>query len=188
MSLTQGGFQGWAVVDTDPNAQGIAHQGATVAYRSGSLAPLMTWGPVLFRVWPFNFHELDHDTATAWAKKEIAGAANYREWVGEDDEMRHIRGSIFPYRIGGMAALEIFDAYRRAGIGNVLIGGDGRNLGWFVCEKLSRNHSAISAEGIGQQINFEAQMARCPVPDPATYMANVFQIIGNTPAAPAVSV
>jgi phage protein U len=138
------------------------------------LGALMSWGPIIFQVWPLNYDSMDHETATDWAHKEIAGAAVYREWVGEEDETRLLRGSIFPYRIGGMSQIEKFDQYRRGGIANLLVGGDGRNLGWFVCEKLSRQHTFISAEGIGQQIQFEASMARVPVPEPADFFAMIW--------------
>lgn len=144
---------------------------------AGSQVPvLMSWGHVSFEVWPLNFDEMDHETASDWAQKEIAGAAIYREWVGENDETRYLRGKLFPYRIGGMAEIEIMDAWRRAGFANLLTGGDGRNLGWFVCEKLVRNHTYISSEGIGQQIAFEAVMTRVPVPSAAEYFPNIWMM------------
>lgn len=140
---------------------------------------LMQWGDIQFMTQPLNFHEMDHDTNTDYAHKEIAGAAIYREWVGENDELIYLRGRLFPYRIGGMADIDKFDAYRRAGYANLLMRGDGRTMGWFVCEKLTRNHSYISAEGIGQQISFEAVMARVPVPDADTYYTNAVWVAGG---------
>ena len=185
-------FISWIDVDSNPRLGGIAQAGGSVAYRNGSLQAIMSWGPIQFAVYPLNYNEMDHETGTAWAHKEIVGAAIYREWVGENDEMRYFRGQIFPYRIGGMAALELFDAYRRGGIPNTLIGGDGITKGWFVCEKFVRNHHEISAEGIGQQINFEAVLARCPTPDPAVYIPNALNILnafgGAAAIAPAVGV
>ena len=84
---------------------------------SGGVAQLMQWGPsIQFLVQPLNFHEMDHETETDWAKKEIAGAAIYREWVGENDEVIHLRGKLFPYRVGGMSEIETFDSQRRAGL------------------------------------------------------------------------
>lgn len=128
---------------------------------------LYRWGPKIeFRTWPMNIFELDHDSDTDWALKEIAGAAIYREWVGENDETIYFRGKLFPYRIGGMNEIEIFEANRRAGIAQMLIRGGNPStiLGWFVCEKLVRSHTFLSSEGIGQQIAFEAQLARVPTP------------------------
>ena len=136
----------------------------------------MQWGPsIQFLVVPLNYHEMDHETETDWAKKEIAGSAIYREWVGENDETIHLRGKLFPYRIGGMSEMESFDQQRRAGLANMLTRGDGRKLGWFVCEKLVRNHTWISFEGVGQQISFEAVFARVPVPDANAYLPTLWQ-------------
>lgn len=126
---------------------------------------LLQWGPSLqFQVWPLNFHEMDHETSSDWAHKEIAGAPIYREWVGENDELRHLRGKLFPYRIGGMYEIDHFEALRRGGIAQMMVRGDGQVLGWYVCEKLVRSHTFPSTEGIGRQIAFEAIMARVPVP------------------------
>ncbi len=144
-------------------------------YVSPEVSTLMTWGPLQFQVWPMNFHEMDHLTETSWAQKPIAGAATYREWTGENDELRHIRGDLFPYRIGGMTEIELLNMYRLGGIPNLLMGGDGRSLGWFVIEKLLRYHTWISAEGVGQRINFEAIFARVPVPDASVYLASVWE-------------
>lgn len=140
---------------------------------------LMQWGDIQFMTQPLNYDEMDHDTNTDFAHKEIAGAAIYREWVGENDELIYLRGKLFPYRIGGMADMDKFDAYRRAGYANLLVRGDGRKMGWFVCEKLTRNHAYISSEGIGQQISFEAVLARVPVPAADTYLSNTIWIAGG---------
>ena len=58
---------------------------------------LFQWGPVQFQVFPFNVNSMSHATGADWAKKEIAGAAMYREWVGENDEMITLKGRVFPH-------------------------------------------------------------------------------------------
>jgi uncharacterized protein len=58
---------------------------------------LFQWGPIQFQVYPFNVNQMSHHTAADWAKKEIAGAAMYREWVGEQDEMITMKGKVFPH-------------------------------------------------------------------------------------------
>ena len=58
---------------------------------------LFQWGPIQFQVFPFNVGQYSHATGSDWAKKEIAGAAMYREWVGEGDEMITMKGKIFPH-------------------------------------------------------------------------------------------
>ena len=128
---------------------------------------LYMWGPLQFQIWPLNVHEFDHETDTDWAQKEIAGAAIYREWVGENDESLYFRGKLFPYRVGGHAEIEIFEAFRRAGLAQVLLRGGNPStvLGWYVCEKLVRANTFLSAEGLGQQVAFETQLVRVPTPD-----------------------
>lgn len=125
---------------------------------------LFMWGLIQFEVIPLNIHEYEHDTETDWAHKEIAGAAIYREWVGENDERLAIRGKLFPYRIGGISEIEDLEAQRRGGIPNLMMRGDGAYMGWYVCERLVRAHTYLSSEGIGQQIVFDAIFARVPVP------------------------
>ena len=58
---------------------------------------LFQWGPIQFQVFPFNVNSMSHATAADWAKKEIAGAALYREWVGENDESITLKGRVFPH-------------------------------------------------------------------------------------------
>jgi uncharacterized protein len=126
---------------------------------------LMNWGPISFQVFPLNFHEADQYTTTDWAKKEIAGAAIYREWTGEGDEELHLRGRLFPYRIGGLPQVDVMETQRRSGTAGLMARGDGYILGWFVCERLVRLHTFIAPTGVGKVINFEALFARVPTPD-----------------------
>jgi phage protein U len=58
---------------------------------------LFQWGPIQFQVFPLNVGEMSHATASDWARKEIAGAAMYREWVGENDEQINLKGRVFPH-------------------------------------------------------------------------------------------
>jgi phage protein U len=58
---------------------------------------LFQWGPIQFQVYPFNVNSMSHATGADWAKKEIAGAAQYREWVGEGDETITLKGKVFPH-------------------------------------------------------------------------------------------
>jgi uncharacterized protein len=146
-------------------------------YASGVNSMLYQWGLIQFEVQPLNVHAADHETATDWAHKDIAGASIYREWVGENDEKLFISGRLFPYRIGGLSNLEVFEATRRAGTANMLIRGDGSVLGWFVCEKLVRQHTYLSGQGVGQQIAFEAHLARVPVPPSATYLSAMWNTV-----------
>ena len=89
---------------------------------------LFQWGALQFDITPFNVHEADQMTATDWARKEIAGAAIYREWVGEGDEEIALRGRVFPHRLGGLTELEVLESFRRQGKAELLMRGDGAVL------------------------------------------------------------
>lgn len=143
----------------------------------------MTWGTISFQVWPFNFQEYQHSTATDWARKEIVGAAIYREWVGELEEEIAIRGHVFPRFFAtydpnsgaGLGHLDVLDNMRRLGQAHALVRGDGWHFGWFVIERLQRGHRYIDVHGYGQQIEFEAVFQRVPVPnDPAAYFNGIW--------------
>jgi phage protein U len=58
---------------------------------------LFQWGPIQFQVFPLSMQDYAHHTAADWAKKEIAGAALYREWVGEGEEQITVKGKVFPH-------------------------------------------------------------------------------------------
>jgi len=163
---------------------------------------LFQWGPIQFQVFPMNVGEYSHHTAADWAKKEIAGAAMYREWVGEADELITLKGRVFPHffarksrergirhpvlsgtrainpetgllaehtggsnSAGGLFHLDVLDNMRRLGQSHILIRGDGWHFGWFIIEQMNRAHSLIAADGVGQQIEFEAQFQRVPIPN-----------------------
>ena len=148
----------------------------TSPYISGN--PLLyQWGPLQFTVWPLNVNEFDHETGTDWARKEIAGAAIYREWVGENDSTLNFRGKMFPYRLGGMASLDAFDQLRQLGVSSMLLRGDGKVMGWFVCEHLIRKNQFLSSEGVGQHIDFEAVLTRVPVPDGSTQISQLWGVL-----------
>jgi uncharacterized protein len=144
-------------------------------------AVLFQWGPLQFKVQPFNVNEVDHETSAEWAKKEIVGAALYREWVGEGDEQFHFRGNLFPYRLGGVWNLEALEAMRRAGMAHMLVRGMGEILGWYVCEHLTRSHTMLSTEGMGRQLGFDATFTRMPTPAAPSYFSSLWSTVGAAP-------
>ena len=140
-------------------------------------------GPIQFEIMPFNTHEYDHDTETDWAKKGDCWAAQRSTASGlvKTTSVCYSGGRLFPYRIGGLSEIENFDAKRRLGTSHLLMRGDGRPMGWFVCERLVRAHTFLTEEGIGQQIAFECSLARVPIPSQDGYWASVTSsvIAGN---------
>src|SRR5262245_59518060 len=95
---------------------------------------LYSFGLLQFKVFPVNIKQVDHQTTAEWARKEIAGAATYREWVGEGDEEIIIRGQLFPLfmkshgkpdGLKGDDSIELLENMRRMGVAQMLIRGDG---------------------------------------------------------------
>lgn len=154
---------------------------------------LYTWGLIVFEVVPLNTNEIHHTTGSDWAKKEIAGAPLYREWVGELDEEVRMSGKIFPYDnarrlkradMTGIGHLDLMDNMRRLGQAHTLVRGDGWHLGWFIVERLSRGSTFLGPDGIGKQIEFEVTFQRVPVPmDPAAYYPALWSVQGGGQAA-----
>jgi hypothetical protein len=66
-----------------------------------------------------------------------------------------------------MNGLQSMEVLRLAGVVNMMVRGDGDILGWYALRKLHQAHHLLSAEGVGQQIDFEAQFMRMPVPEAA---------------------
>ena len=64
---------------------------------------MFQWGPIQFQVFPMGVDQMSHATGADWAKKEIAGAAMYREWVGENDENITLKGRVFPHFFARMS-------------------------------------------------------------------------------------
>lgn len=137
----------------------------------------MTWGPLQFAVQPLNYNEVDHTTEAEFARKDVAGAPPPREWVGEGDEEIYLRGKVFPMRIGGLNELEVMDAMRKDASAHAMVRGDGRRLGWFVLERMVRSHRFVAANGVGQQIDFEAIFVRIPTPRGADYTASLLELV-----------
>ena len=185
---------------------------------------MFQWGPIQFQVYPLNVDNFSHHTAADWAKKEIAGAAMYREWVGEADEQITLKGKIFPHffarkirnsidpetgrqrqinvpvrgegaqidpvtgrlsqysggndpQTGGLIHLDVIDNMRRLGQSHILIRGDGWHFGWYIIESLNRGHTFLSSDGVGQQVEFEAQFQRVPYPnDPASNFQQIYSV------------
>jgi phage protein U len=153
---------------------------------------LMSFGPIQFEVYPLNFHEADHHTASDYARKDILESSPLREWVGEGDEEVILRGRCFPFAVtkgadgkprgigvGAKSALDQLDMVRRQHQAHQLVrttGTQGEILGWFVLEKLQRHHSHVGAAGIGRVINFDAVFMRADIASAASYFTAVQRI------------
>ena len=145
---------------------------------------LMHFGPVKFQVYPLNFHEADHRTGADWARKDILESSVHREWVGHSDEEFLVRGRCFPFQpklgFGAVSAIDLLNNIMLAHQPHQLIRVTTQfavPIGWFVLEKLQRQHQFIGHGGYGRVINFDASFQRVDIPPPESYLASVAQVM-----------
>jgi phage protein U len=87
-----------------------------------------------------------------------------------------LRGRIYPHKVGGLTELEAFNALRKQGVAQMMVRGDGKVLGWFLCLTIHEVADHLRRDGIGQVITFEAQFMRAPVPGGAEYFSSLYSI------------
>lgn len=63
---------------------------------------------------------------------------------------------------------------RSSGTGQILVRGDGANLGWFVIEKVNEKSSYLTAQGIGRRLEFDMTLTCTDPASPAAYVASLF--------------
>lgn len=132
---------------------------------------LMMIGPVKFEVAPMNATDVSHAHETAFVEKPIMGAMPPVEWVGEGPETWNIRGRLFPKRFGGLGDLRVLQEARRAGLPQYMMRGDGALMGWVVIERVSEQSTYLDAGGVGQVIDLDIAVRRCPPPFAGLYFS-----------------
>lgn len=140
---------------------------------------LYACGGVAFEVAPVNIHVFEREVGADFAAKDIVGERRPREFTGEADEKVSFSGRLFPQRFGGLEGLGALQAMARAGQPQILIRGDGLNLGWYLIESVKDRHAYIDREGVGRMIEFDIELVATPRRAGAGAMArmlmNLFQ-------------
>jgi hypothetical protein len=99
--------------------------------------------------------------------------------MGEGDERFAIIGTLFPLRMAqlygqsGLDELQTLDTIRKAGQPQILVRGDGANLGWFLVEEVHEKNTRLMATGIGQIIEYEISLVKSPTAASAQSMLDV---------------
>ena len=137
---------------------------------------LYQWGSIIFDVMPLNVHEYEETGRSEFAKKEILGVQPPREFTGDDDDELFLRGRYYPNKVGGLTEYELFDQLRKKGLPQLLVRGDGRVKGWYVCVQLRQQGTYLRADGIGQVVNFEAQFFKAGAPGADDYFSQLYSI------------
>lgn len=125
---------------------------------------LMTLGPVVMDVWPFNPTETARESGGDYIEKAVMGRRPPLEFVGETSETFSVSVRLFPEKLGGLGALSMLGELRKSGLPQFLMRGDGIPLGWFVVESVSERSTFLNAQGVGKVIDVEISLKRADAP------------------------
>lgn len=131
---------------------------------------LFQLGLLTMDVYPFNTTDYSRDTGADFVKHDVIGTMRPSEFTGEADESMSLQFRLFPEKLGGLRELEILHQMRRSGIPQILVRGDGYNLGWFNIEKVNENSKAIDNQGVGRDISGTISLSRSPRPSITAYL------------------
>lgn len=146
---------------------------------------LFQLGALQFDAYPFPADESERKSGADFAAKDIIGAQRPREFVGEADETIVLRGLLLPHFMAtqtGMNVqdqLDILDAMRASGQAQLLIRGDGRNMGWFFIERVDEKSRILDATGVGHQIEYQISLVKSPnAPGVAGILTTLLNLFG----------
>ena len=106
-------------------------------------------GPLTLDTFPMGPDGYSRSSGSDLAVKPILGRLAGREHMGEADQPMTITGKLLPTKVGGAADLEQLHALSVSATKVPVMRGDGRMLGWFVIEKVTEQHSDLTAIGLG---------------------------------------
>ncbi len=122
-------------------------------------------------------HEFSRKADADFAKKDILGRAPVYEAIGPGEDVRTIRGRLFPFKLGGRGALALADAIRLSQAPQMVVRGDGTVLGWFIITSINEREENLAANGVGQLIGVDIEIKRADAPTAAYYFAALFSLL-----------
>ena len=125
----------------------------------------------------FNAHETSRDAAADFAAKDLLGTRKSREFVGEGDDKFTLTGELFPHRLGGLDELGTLDAMRASGQPQILVRGDGSNLGWWLIENVTEKSKFLDRSGVGRHIEVEIKLVKTSAPDAGSFASFVLGLL-----------
>ena len=117
----------------------------------------------------FNAHETAHKYGADFVAKNVIGTRKPREYVGIGDDSISLTGTLFPLKIGGLSELDMLQAMTEQGQPQILVRGDGTNLGWYVVDKVSEKSKYLDSSGIGRVIDIEIELNRVDAPNAESF-------------------
>lgn len=115
---------------------------------------------------PFNATDVAEEFGSDFAVKPLVGAPQDREFTGEADGRMTLSGTLFPTRYAawgratGLDEVEMLRAVTGSGEPQPLVRGDGRNLGFWLVEKVTTKSAKLSADGVGRVVAYDIGLVR----------------------------
>lgn len=129
---------------------------------------------------PFNATGTDEEFGADFAVKPVVGAEPPSEFTGPQNGRFTISGKLFPYFFAehgqgsGLEEIEDLRAMAMSGQPQILVRGDGRNMKWWLIEKVRKRDEMLGPEGIGQEITWDIALRSSPKPASAGGMLATF--------------
>ncbi len=130
---------------------------------------------------PLNADDTTEEFGHDFAVKPIVGAQQPRESMGPSDHKFVLTGELLPYfhnRVGigsGLDEVATLQAMAAAGSPNILVRGDGTNMGWWLIERGSLKSTRLSAQGIGHVIHYSVNLVESPVAASSRSLLNLLE-------------
>jgi uncharacterized protein len=115
-----------------------------------------------------NPQEVSEEFGGDFAVKPVVGAQQPREFVGPADAHLSLTGTIFPFRFAeaggssGLSEIETLKAMAASGEPQIVIRGDGMNLGFYFIERVSVSQRNLARQGIGREQQFSISLVQSP--------------------------
>jgi len=119
---------------------------------------LYQYGSITFEVWPINTHEVGRNSASTFVEKPVIGRRPPLEFVGAGADTVTMKGRLFPINWGG--SMEVFYGQQSSGKAFPLMRGDGKALGFYVCETVEETAQFLDYKGRGRMIEFTLTLKR----------------------------
>lgn len=119
-------------------------------------------GPVTIDTFPLSTTGVERQDGADFAVHDLLGRRKGREHVGEGDDFITMKGTILPFRPrhDGRRELEKLRGAMKSGEPQLVMRGDGTNMGWYVVESLNETHVEIQYNGVGFRIDVEWKLTK----------------------------
>jgi uncharacterized protein len=138
---------------------------------------LLQIGALQFALAPLNAHEIDRQAKADYVDKKIISRPPVYEYMGDGEDTITVRGRLFPFKTGGLGAVELAYTIMESGAPQMVVRGDGKVYGWFVIVSINERAEYLAPDGVGQLIGVEVELKRADAPTAAGYFASLFGMV-----------